>query len=74
MRCINLLTPHPRPRFRLPSASDIGALLSSFPPGRLGGATVDLTNFFWSLCLPPEAVGMFRVGGLACPARRLAGT
>ena len=62
LRSLNSLDDAPLVPFTLPSLADIAGLLSTFPGGTLWGTTLDLTNFFWSLRLPPEALGAFRVG------------
>ena len=67
LRRVNALCTTPCPDFKLPALLDIGGLIASFPPGTLWGTSLDLTNFFWSLALPQDAVGAFRVGGLCWP-------
>ena len=67
LRGLNLLTPHPLPTFHLPNLVDIGAVIALHPPATLWGTTIDITNFFWSLKIPPSAHGMFRIKGLTWP-------
>ena len=67
LRFLNSFTPQPLPRFHLPSMVDIAGVMSSFPCNSLWATTLDLSNFFWSLELPPDFRSIFRVAGASYP-------
>ena len=67
LRPLNQLSPNPLPHFSLPSLLHIADLIASFPPSTLWATAIDITNFFWSLLLPVEAHGAFRIGGFFLP-------
>ena len=62
LRPINALSSAPPPKFCLPSLELLGTTLSAHRD--LWAVTIDLSNFFWSLRLPPHMVGAFRLRGL----------
>ena len=59
LRFLNKFSPDPLPRFVLPRLTDIADVIAHFPPGKLWATTLDLTNFYWSLVLPPEFWDVF---------------
>ena len=63
LRFINTFTPKPLPTFHLPSITDIASTMASFPNDSLWASTLDLSNFFWSLVLPPEFQDTFHIEG-----------
>ena len=63
MRAVNEVTPRPLPPMSLPSLELLGDCLTREGRASLWGTTLDLTNFYWSLRLPPSARGAFRVHG-----------
>jgi hypothetical protein len=66
LRPVNEKTPRPLPSFSLPS---IDLLANLWRPGGYRGwwgATLDLTNFYWSLELPMAWWGCFRLDGYSC--------
>ena len=65
LRALNALTPTPLPAFKLPSLEDLTHVFRSFPPGHFWGVTIDLTNFYWTLRLPPRARAWFRIHDFA---------
>jgi hypothetical protein len=67
LRAVNSLCDAPIPPFSLPTPNDIAHVLCSLPPHTLWGCTLDITNFFWSLKLPPFAQDMFRIHSLTWP-------
>ena len=55
LRFINTFSPDPMPTFQLPKLKDIFRFISENAAGSLWATTLDLTNFFWSLELPPRS-------------------
>ena len=65
LRILNDLTPLPLPKFSLPTLEDLQELLQHHPQNYFWGATVDITNFYWSLRIPPSAHTYFRIQSLS---------
>jgi hypothetical protein len=63
LRPVNEHTPRPLPKFSLPSMDSLADIW--LRRGHLGwwGVTLDLTNCYWSLLIPEEWWGCFRVDG-----------
>ena len=59
LRFLNKFSPDPLPHFVLPRLTDIVDVISHFPPRKLWATTLDLTNFYWSLVLPPDFWDVF---------------
>jgi hypothetical protein len=61
MRLVNALHPQKPPSFRLPTLSLLCHAFSLAPRNGFWATKLDLRNFFWSLRLPHEWIGCFRV-------------
>lgn len=62
MRALNSNCPFSPPKFRLPTLTEIGTLLRYDQSSSPCISTIDLSNCFWSIRLPPSNIGCIRIG------------